>query len=939
MTHGDDVEVLPCLHITSDLGPIGLSASQWLLHGYKIRGTFTWDLLHRLHCAHLQAVTEAGLVLPRLEAKQVMKLRHGPFGGSSNHSVLQEAAEEFFELTGMTNPLFDCLCEQIAEELEVRSPDAGDAAHMRTVWKSCQGFMTTSGKGSSVKSSRWFAFEVASRKFLPQASTVLMITLFLGFKRGWWRTLNQCPLFHENSTFAEDDLSKVPGEQPAQPSASADGEDHSEDSDERDAEEEEDPTNTRYTMASGQAEIKKRRSACVSTLQYTTKVLAKPLNLRLWRVLAYCPATIEARFQELVSAFKTKDSVRELHARLVDGELEKMALEVLLHTQDMDLRCKLGLSDSSRSVSALQLKHDRIVVGAAWRYMLNMAGALALLSLQYRMPPLIYLGLMDPRQEAGVLDELQAAWATLCKLEETAIGSRACAAWMSTMCWPSQEWARQQLISLAENDFASIDRRTEQNINMYADSILSTLPVENMFNSTREAASHNRRGHLGPLAVWHNAVYGAPVLADHDLTPVAVTAAARTVSATAVPKAAFHYTDGSCTVTDAEFQDLCAEKPTWPSINPESMSKNGLRWRLAVSVAGDWAKVEAAWLSALVQPGFVVYHRTEKTPFLVIQSCQHGFLCCRAPIRKVGDVHFVQIQMSAMQHGVMFKLVDDLSMWRASVSEPVAPASLPQDQRSSMRGAFMIRCGRADTLLRTAAKCGFRGLGVTQLRRLHQELKVAWKAGNKPKTEVSLVEALFRYSVVGCTDHDIEQCLIARGFDPSAAVQMEAPVAEPELLEKVIEEDDFDDEEIKQEYEKAMEAASTKQRAVNDKLAVLRSMLNRGASSSSGSGDVPNASGRKFMPKKTNGYSKAEAQKWCPDGVRIHKDLNENRWRTVSASIGSKSKSYGTGTGLSDFEAMQWVLMQTWRAFSATTGQACPFDFGAIEPRFDQGGR
>ena len=64
----------------------------------------------------------------------------------------------------------------------------------------------------------------------------------------------------------------------------------------------------------------------------------------------------------------------------------------------------------------------------------------------------------------------------------------------------------------------------------------------------------------------------------------------------------------------------------------------------------------------------------------------------------------------------------------------------------------------------------------------------------------------------------------------------------------------------------------------------------------------------------------------CPPGYQISKDLKENRWRVLHSS-GTKSKSYGKNTRLSDFEAMKWLLLQCWRQHKQATGESCPIDW------------
>ena len=66
----------------------------WLMNGARVRGTVSWDVFHRLHNDVLDAASEAGLCIVRLQAARVCSLRRGPYGKDGNHSTLKLAAQE-----------------------------------------------------------------------------------------------------------------------------------------------------------------------------------------------------------------------------------------------------------------------------------------------------------------------------------------------------------------------------------------------------------------------------------------------------------------------------------------------------------------------------------------------------------------------------------------------------------------------------------------------------------------------------------------------------------------------------------------------------------------------------------------------------------------------------------------------------------------------------
>lgn len=820
----------PCLHIASDLGPVGLPASLWLTHGYRIRGTFTWDLAHRLHCAHMAATADSGLVIIRLEMLQAMKLRQGPFKQAAHHTLLQEASQELGQTLTETNILFDSMYESICRDLGEEGPDVGSSAHMASMWKKCVATLTARGKGSNTKDSRWWSFETSARDFLPQASMTLLLLVFVGYKRGWWRSLEACPLFDEDAIFCEESLAQPGEEDGAAHIAPADGGNDAGGRDDDDVlREGEGPTSSRTTLAAGRQEVRKRRSACVSTLMYVSKILAKPLNLRLLRVLSYSPEPLEKWFNNMITQMKTKASVRDLHCRLAGGELGKVAIQVVMHSQSFEYRRHvLQSSGGRRDATQHQINQERAIGQCAWRYLLSLAGTLGLLSLQYQMPPLCFMGLLPSSSRRATLDTLKRTWSTLERLEEIASVTPACAAWCSTMCWPRQQWAREQLLALAEDSFSRVCPMVERQLEMFADSFLTTLPIENLFNSAREASSKSRKGQLEPISVWHHSVCGSQVLADHDMKPAEVSSAARVASAKQVPAKAFRYTDGSCSISDEDFCSLCASSPDWPAISAGSMTMNGMRWQLALATQGNFARMEVAWQSLLVKQGDLVMQRGEKSAQLVLRSSDAGFLHCRAPIIQCGDAYFVRFGEETIVNEVRFNFVGTLSDWKVASAEPVPLAELPANVEPPHAGFIALRFRKPETLLKAAARVGFRGLGVVHLRRLFQQ-EVPPRPGSRPKSEVAFVDALVRHVFPGCDDAFVEVALQARNPDWSSMWRESSPIFENRFRDEVLDEEDFELAEIKQEYEREMAKVKAQKAATEKKLSTLRSSRRGGS--------------------------------------------------------------------------------------------------------------
>ena len=108
----------------------------------------------------------------------------------------------------------------------------------------------------------------------------------------------------------------------------------------------------------------------------------------------------------------------------------------------------------------------------------------------------------------------------------------------------------------------------------------------------------------------------------------------------------------------------------------------------------------------------------------------------------------------------------------------------------------------------------------------------------------------------------------------------------------------------------------------------------RGAASSSAAGSGGPAPARKFVKRVATGYSLVQMKQFLPPFAAASKDdKRENRWRVREPYLqGERSKSYGSKSGLSDWEAMVWVLQLLWHHYTKTTGIPCPFEWETLQP-------
>ena len=103
---------------------------------------------------------------------------------------LEGAATEFFGLTGgHHNKLFILMYDAIVSDSVLLSsePNVGTEEHCLRVWLWARELALGKGIGSNTTMGRWMCWEQQSECFFEKASVELMLLLFLGVKRKWWK--------------------------------------------------------------------------------------------------------------------------------------------------------------------------------------------------------------------------------------------------------------------------------------------------------------------------------------------------------------------------------------------------------------------------------------------------------------------------------------------------------------------------------------------------------------------------------------------------------------------------------------------------------------------------------------------------------------------------------------------------------------------------------
>lgn len=150
--------------------------------------------------------------------------------------------------------------------------------------------------------------------------------------------------------------------------------------------------NNKLSVARGREEVRKQRQKCANTLHYCCRQLCRPLNCRLWAVVAYAPRPLEEFFTDLVPRLMTKRGLRALMDDLLGGELSVVGCKLLRWLMSREFASHLEFCGEWSGKTAYQQQQDQSVALSALNFMIALVGNIVETCLQYKQPPFVFLG-------------------------------------------------------------------------------------------------------------------------------------------------------------------------------------------------------------------------------------------------------------------------------------------------------------------------------------------------------------------------------------------------------------------------------------------------------------------------------------------------------------------------------------------------------------------
>ena len=667
-----------------------------------------------------------------------------------------------FARTDCTNPVFSHLYESIADDLRMRqSLDFGTEAHMQTVWERVKA-LCTEPMGASVKTSRWWRWEQRARGIIesgPGLHALLMVLIYIGWKRKWWVSFEDSPLrlySSERLELPDDDGHDLdPGD------GDAGGEGDGEAAQDDDAGDGGPAEPCGAAKARQRVQDAKRRLA--SSMKFAATVLAKPVGVKLFKAMAYLPRPLEEAFSSELEQVKTHRGNRALHQELAAGTYTKTINALVLNFVSPELVALMGITNKPKTKA--ESDEDMRVGGALWRLILrSLSCAVATNMIYTALPPFSFLRLIDPDPAvvSAALRHAKDSWESLERLEKIALTNSTCAEFVRDLVVPQQIWIREVFVLLAEANFEEVPAFVASDITAFARSPKSTLLNENLNRALRLESRRAGPGKLSATTAW-SAASRTDVLRDFDCAPAAITDMAKSSAPTSIPASVFEADASDCSLEDSLLDRIHMSKPDWPAMTPEEYVRQGVRWTAAMQTSGEWETLAKSWWSLLLQPGTLAWREPEGITWLVLHTTPVGAVCVQVAVRRLPAsdrfyVHFADVP-SLKPVVVAIHGPED---WRCAPCQCIGPGHHELDPQALLRG-WTVLPSKASPMLEHACKQGFRGVKVPILRRVFNELNVKYERGKKPVSEAALLAAIIRH-VLGLetTDEVMTGCMNKR---------------------------------------------------------------------------------------------------------------------------------------------------------------------------------
>ena len=300
---------------------------------------------------------------------------------------------------------------------------------MQRKWEQCKARMLGAKQGDHVVYGRWWNVEWRGMSVMENKSLLLLVLVFLGFRRKWWCSYSECPLLNREvarQAARADGGEGIPDvdDEDAADAASGESDDAKDDGD---GAREGGPSAVRMSTAQARDTVRERRKKTMGALHFSAIVLNNQTSCRIVEGMCRVARPLMRRFGVEEKSLTSRAGTLALHQGLAHGDFEEPLREMLAWFCSPAFAQVLGMS--ADRTSGHQRKSDAMVANTLWALTAATVGHLSVYSMLYLVPPLCLIGLSSDSGDAvnDLLLKLRGMFDAAIRLLHGAVDSKQCA--------------------------------------------------------------------------------------------------------------------------------------------------------------------------------------------------------------------------------------------------------------------------------------------------------------------------------------------------------------------------------------------------------------------------------------------------------------------------------------------------------------------------------
>jgi hypothetical protein len=960
-----------------DCGSRGRPSKLFLYGVGGLRGICFFDAHHTRYNRFKSAVDNADLADPWAESGVVCGFKKGPWTGCAHFQSLKSLADNYFETANHTDMLYRMCypCIMLYKYKGNIPLEAYTEPSYEFEWVAGRTIRLLHNKGSRDVKSRWFDKNDQLEGNKEDFGWLRLLCLRRALEENWYAGINDSPLFRSSRAY-DAVIMRQPDAASAAPQAAASSSSSSSSSA---------GPNLGAILATApeQKTLQEERDEARCVMHLTCNIMCTDTKLRLMTLFVVGGRPSKRFHSESVTMLKTQAGCIEWWAKLAAGEWMNVVLEeVALLSDEAALQDPLppcvwqstvrtvlcvfkpdASNTSSHPVWFLMALSS--IRHCAHRCSKEMGFSLA--PMQDNDPDLVdemqcadcyvrlMAGLMKYEIQEGriysetfpykygallkrehavkrsCMEYVAKTFDALQKFERAAFEDDYCKHLVTNAVWPSQGWAMEVMITLAESNFdpEDVPPMLHAELLKVGRSPKSTKDVEDQFRELGEASRAHTAAKLGRTARWHRCTQ-SNVMVESDRKRLEVTSmdkqlAKETSGGKGPPQKVFQPVPKEKCTIDSKIDTFMGTK-FWGSPPPDAFFETAMITHNMIHYAdSDKTVLRKAYLSLLAEElTFLVQRGVNGVRGLVLASTEHGVLLWHGTraVDAIGEnfwflfAHRAGDAQLYSQH-VIENLEDYMII--QMVALPPCIAMRKFGVALGARAKQVLLCQKPNTtpmrLLEFAASHGLWSLNCDRMKKLANEIDLEWPKP-KPRTEFEIARTLVHKILPALSELEVDNVIENwRGARRPSCWTSSFTATNVDHVVNVLDPDG---------QRAARERVSSQARdAAERDLRARRAAGKRTARA-------------KQRPRTSGGpihhiVTLEEAKTWLPGVAGCNVSFDDKLHMRWKVSYPNPSAPFTASSvwneEVSSKEALYHCLRWAWECHELLTGESCPFNF------------